>query len=180
MTNPHPGRDIGTLRAQAEARASSAYVTVVLLGKGGDGLEERRQIARLLERGGMNVVIPEDDLPREQSASLAEEEMLLHGDADLVFLNVDSWGTATEFGQLHDREPVGRKLRVLVPAPYHPLYGDKGGYLTDLYLTHLAVFGHVYAVGMGGRIAAPTAQEAVVRLAERFSEAKRAQRWVTK
>ncbi|MEM2930799.1 MAG: hypothetical protein QW797_08090 [Thermoproteota archaeon] len=30
---------------------------------------------------------------------------------------------------------------------HHPLYGNSASYLTDVYLTHLAVFGHVYAVG---------------------------------
>ena len=166
------------MRRELEARAQRAYVTVVLLGKGGSGLDERRRIARALERGGMNAVVPEDDLPPEVSPSLAEEAVLVHGDADLVFLNVDSWGTATEFGQLHDREPVARRLRILVPAAYHPLYGDRGGYLTDLYLTHLAVFGHVYSVGDGD--SARPAVEIVVRLADRFSEVKAAKPWLTK
>ena len=180
MANRHPHHDIRDLRSKFEAEARRAYLTVVLLGKGGDGLEERREIARLLERSGMNAVIPEDDLPKEASPSLAEEAMLVHGDADLVFLNVESWGTATEFGQFHDREPIARRLRVLVPAAYHPLYGDRAGYLTDLYLTHLAVFGHVYAVGTSSRVTAPSSQEVVVRLVERYSEAKAAKPELTK
>ena len=180
MTGPRLPRDVHHLRAQLEAQAKRAYLTVVLLGKAGEGLEERRRIARALEQDGMNAVIPEDDLPRELSPSLAEEAMLVQGDADLVFLNVDSWGTATEFGQLYDRVPVAGRLRVLVPAAYHPLYGDRGGYLTDLYLTHLAVFGHVYAVGSGGRFPALPAEEVVVRLAERFSQVKVAKPWLIK
>ncbi len=180
MPTTHPDRDIRERRAELEARARRAYLTVVLLGKGGSGLEERRGIARILERAGMNVVIPEDDLPPEMSPSLAEEQMLVHGDMDLVFLNVDSWGSATEFGQMQDREPVARKLRILVSAAYHPLYGDRGGYLTDLYLTHLAVFGHVYSVGRGGESSGTPVQDVVVPLASRFSEMKLAKPWLTK
>lgn len=161
-------------------QARRAYLTVVLLGRRGNGLEERRQIARALEQRGMNALVPEDDLPCDVGPSVAEEEMILHGDADLVFLNVDSWGTATEFGQFHDREPVARKLRVLVPAPYHPLYGDRGGYLTDLYLTHLAVFGHVYAVGAAEGLPALSAPRLVCMLATRYAEVKSSKRRLTK
>ena len=131
-------------------------------------LEERRDIARALERGGMNVVVPEDDLPHDASPSLAEEEMIVHGDADVVFLNVDSWGTAAEFGQYADRGPWARKLRVLVRAEYHPLYGQRRSYLSDLYLNHLAVFGHVYAVGIPGDVPASTVPRLVELLARRY------------
>ncbi len=158
------------LQAQLRERERRTSVTVALLGVQGDGLEERRRIARILESDGMNVLIPEDDLPHGVSPSLVEEAILLHGDVDLVFLDVDSWGTATEFGQLHDKLPVARKLRVLVRPEYHPLYGSRGSYLRDLYLTHLAVFGHVYAVGVAGDVPANSAERLVVLLARRYRE----------
>lgn len=179
MTND-PRRDIGEARRQLEMKARRAYLTVVLLGKSGSGLQERRHIARTLAQSGMNALIPEDDLPMEASPSLAEEEMLVHGDADLIFLNVDSWGTATEFGQLEDKEQVARKLRILVPMAYHPLYGDRGGYLTDVYLTHLAVFGHVYATRLPGTDPAASSEAIVVRLATRYGEVKAVKPWLTK
>lgn len=168
MTNRSGRSHLRRLRRGIQDRERRTYITVVLLGTQGSGLDERRAIARALERGGMNVVVPEDDLPHGVSPSLAEEELLLHGDVDLVFLNVDSWGTATEFGQFHDREPLAWKLRVLVPAEYHPLYGTRGGYLTDLYLNHLAVFGHVYAVGIPGDVPASTVPRVVELLARRY------------
>ncbi len=165
-------QDVQDLRRQIESRTGRSYLTVVLLGKSGNGLDERRQIARLLEERGMNAVIPEDDLPHEASPSLAEEAMLLRGDADLVFLDVESWGTATEFGQFHDRDPVARKLRILVPRSYHPLEGDRGGYLSDLYLTHVAVFGHVYPVSEEATLRAGSMQRTVLRLAIRYGEVR--------
>ena len=168
------------LRERLEARERRTSLTVALLGAEGAGLQERRDIAKVLEGGGMNVLIPEDDLPGDVSPSLAEEEMLAHGDLDLVFLNVDSWGTATEFGQLYGRAPLARKLRVIVQAEYHPLYGTRRSYLSDLYLSHLAVFGHVYAVGMPGEVPASTVTQLVPLLARRFRAVRAAKPELTK
>lgn len=180
LTNRHVHDQVRRLRERLEARERRTSLTVVLLGAEGAGLQERRDIAKVLEAGGMNVLIPEDDLPHDVSPSLAEEEMLAHGDIDLVFLDVDSWGTATEFGQLYGRELLAWKLRVLVRAEYHPLYGSRRSYLSDLYLNHLAVYGHVYAVGVPGEVPASTVSQLVPLLARRFRSVRAAKPELTK
>ncbi len=93
--------------------------------------------------------------------------MLSRGDAELVFVNIQSWGSASEFVQFHQDREIGRNLRVLVPCRYHPLHGRSKSYLTDLYLTHLAVHGHVYPVGLGKR-SFPSAMTVIVKLSERY------------
>ena len=173
MAETDPSGSIRENRADLEKTAGRAYTIVVLLGKNGKGLGERRQIARGLEQQGMTVWIPEDAIPREMSPSLAEEEMLTHGDPDLVFLDVDSWGTATEFGQFHDHRTVAPKLRVLVRVQYHPLYQTQPSYLSDVYLTHLAVFGHVYPIGAAGAVNSKNARDLTTLLATRYAEVKR-------
>lgn len=136
-------------REDLERRLKLASVVVVLLGAGGRGLEERRLIAEELREMGAIALVPEDDFP-DAAPSVVEEVLLERGDVDLVFISVESWGSVAEFSQFHDRPRVGPKLRVLVPWDRHPLYGS-GGYLTDLYLTHLVKYGHVYAFGRNGR-----------------------------
>ena len=136
-------------REDLERRLGLASIVVVLLGAGGRGLEERRLIAEELERMGAIALVPEDDFP-DVAPSVIEEVLLERGDVDLIFVSVESWGSVAEFSQFHDRPSVGRKLRVLVPGRHHPLYGEGGGYLTDLYLTHLVKYGHVYAFGRDG------------------------------
>lgn len=153
-------------------RLRRTRMVVALLGARGHGLEERRTIARELRRRGILVLIPEDDLPPEIAPSLAEVSVLAQAEVDLVFLNVQSWGSATELGQFHRDPEIARKLRVLVPPEHHPFHGGDRGYLADLYLTHLAVFGHVYPVD-GARMApvAP-ASEVVLTLSERHRQLK--------
>lgn len=112
-------------------------------------------------------MIPEDDFPRGISPSLAEEAMLSRGDADLVFVDIQSWGSACEFAQFHEARAIARKLRVLVPPQYHPLHGRSKSYLTDLYLTHLAVHGHVYPVSTKDK-SFPSAKKVIVKLSERY------------
>lgn len=140
---------------------------VVLLGASHKGLEERRAIARDLSARKIITIVPEDDLPKGVSPSLAEASMLVRSDVDLIFINVESWGTATEFGQLSSDPIVARKLRVLVRPKYHPLHGAVDGYLLDLYLTHLVSFGHVYPIDGGHPVSVPSAHQLVTLLAER-------------
>ena len=143
-------------------------VIIVLLGAGGRGLRQRRMLRDELASMGMIALIPEDDFPGEVAPSLVEEAMLSKGDVELVFINVESWGTVTEFTQFHRNRRITPKLRVLVRHEHHPLYGGSGSYLTDVYLTHLAVFGHVYAIDDSRRTLFPTARETVVKLADRY------------
>ncbi len=145
-------------------------IIVALLGAGGRGIEERRRIKLHLEKMNIITLIPEDDIPEELSPSLLEEAILTKSDIDLIFVNVESWGTATEFAQFHDKHEIAYKLRVLVPAEYHPIYGREGGYLTDLYLTHLTLYGHVYAYGNGERF--PKPEKIILTIAMRFKELK--------
>jgi hypothetical protein len=123
-------------------------VIVALLGAGGKGLDERRTLASELRSLGFNVITPEDTLPPEVSPSLAEAELMSWPELDLAFINVQLWGSAIEFAQFHDDPRIAPELRVIVASEHHPLYGSSlSGYLTDLYWTHDAVFGHVYMHG---------------------------------
>lgn len=107
-----------------EKRVRDTCLVVVLLGAGGRGIDERRRIAERLEASGMLVLIPEDDFTPEAAPSLVEDAVFRMADVDLVFVNVESWGSVAEFAQFHDREPVASKLRVLTLYKHHPLYGD--------------------------------------------------------
>ncbi len=91
---------------------------------------------------------------------------------DLVFLNVDSWGAATGFGQFSSDPNIAPKLRLLVRPEYHPVHSPGKGYLADLYLTHLVSHGHVYAVDAGRLAPVPSAVALVPMLAERHREIK--------
>ena len=87
---------------------------------------------------------------------------------DLIFINVESWGSATEFGQFHDKKDIAPKLRVLTPYEYHPMYGSSTSYLTDLYLTHVVKYGHVYACDDSSRSTFPTSEKIVITMATRY------------
>jgi len=145
-------------------------IIVVLLGAGGKGLKQRRNLKNELKKMNIIAVIPEDDFAKEVPPPLIEEFMLTQGDMDLVFINVESWGSATEFGQFHERWEIAPKLRVIVEHKYHPLYGSSTNptsYLTNSYLIHEAVYGHVYAVDeTGGRFA--TTRDVTIKLADAY------------
>jgi hypothetical protein len=91
---------------------------------------------------------------------------------ELVFINVESWGTATEFTQFHGNMRIALKLRVLAKHVHHQLYGGSASYLTDVYLAHLAVFRHVYAIGGSRGNVFPKVRDVVVKLAERYRVCK--------
>ncbi|HTD80677.1 MAG TPA: hypothetical protein VK723_00860, partial [Thermoplasmata archaeon] len=166
------GEKVRDLRNRLVRRVRRTHVVVALLGKGGSGLSARRELAKTLRRLRIIALVPEDDFPPDIGASLAEEAVLSDVDTHLVFVHVESWGSALEFGQLRALPRVAPKLRVLVSPAYHPLYGARTSYLTDAYMTHLALHGHVYAVGEPGRLRIPKAEELVVLLSERFRQAK--------
>lgn len=153
---------------ELESQVKDTCIIVVLLGAGGKGVEKRRSICKRLEENGMLVLIPEDDFAPDVAPSAVEEEVLRLADVDLIFVNVESWGSTTEFGQFHDKEEIAPKLRVMVPHTYHPLYGNSVGYLTDLYLTHLAKYGHIYAYDDDEESAFPTSEGIVITLASRY------------
>ena len=156
--------------SELERRVKESCIIVALLGTGGKGIVERREIGQKLEADGIIALIPEDDFP-EFSPSLIEEVILKRADTDLIFINVESWGTVAEFVQFHDKKDIAPKLRVLVYHAYHPLYGSSKSYLTDVYLTHLAVYGHVYAHG-NEKCGFPTSERIITILANRYKELK--------
>ncbi len=98
--------------------------------------------------------------------------MLRDGDPDLIFLNVQSWGSATELGQLHRSRRLAPRLRVLVPPAYHPLHGTSTSYLTEVYLNHLTAFGHVYPVDGKAMAPVPSASALIVKVSERYRQLK--------
>ncbi len=165
-------RKLRDLRNRLERRVRRTNVVVALLGAGGHGLSARRRLAKTLRGLRIAALVPEDDFPRSVGPSLAEEAVLSDAGTHLVFIHVESWGSALEFGQLRALPRVAPKLRILVSPAYHPVYGARTSYLTDAYLTHLALHGHVYAVGDSGRVRIPTPEDLVVLLSERFRQAK--------
>lgn len=163
---------IHQLTTRLVKRAKRTTLIVALLGAGGQQLAQRRTIARSLSALGILALIPEDDFPKDVSASLLEEAMLSEGDVGLVFVNVESWGSVIEFAEFRRNPKIAPKLRVIVNHTYHPLYGSSTDYLTDVYLTHMAVFGHVYAVDGRGGLPFPSTKKAITTLAERFRQVK--------
>lgn len=160
-------------RREIERKLREALLVVFLRGAGGHGVEERRLIKRALEKEGILAIIAEDDLPRDVAPSLAEKYVLENREVELAFINVESWGSVAEFAQYRENKLVASKLRVLVGDKHHPLYGESRSYLTDLYLTHLAVYGHVYAYGKDGcRSMFPRPVKLVMKLAKRYKELK--------
>jgi len=155
-------------RKEIESLLKETFLIVFLMGAGNKGLEERRRIKRKLEENGILAIIAEDDLPKDLSPSLSEEYILKNSEVELAFINVESWGSVAEFSQYHRDQRIALKLRVLVRGKYHPLYGDEKGYLTDLYLTHLAVYWHVYAYE--GKF--PSCENIIMKLATRYRQWK--------
>jgi hypothetical protein len=155
-----------------QLRATKVIVT--LLGASGAGLEERRSMAEDLLRKGVLAIIPEDILPAEVGPSLLERRILAAEDLDLAFVNVESWGSASEFSEFRNDRKIAQKLRVLVERDHHPLYGSSKSYLSDAYLTHDAVFGHVYMYRrrrnnpVGERM--PTPRELVMIISDRYRQ----------
>jgi hypothetical protein len=143
---------------------------VVLLGAGGRGLDLRRKIKERLKGEGIISIVPEDDFPADVALDLVERSTLRKGDVELVFINVESWGSATEFGLFLADEKIAPKLRVLVNYKHHPFHGNSKSYLSDAYLTHMAVYGHVYPYKESGRYPFPMVDEVVLRLAKRYKE----------
>jgi len=156
---------------EIQEKIKKQKMIVALLGAGGQGLAERRAIASELRNVGFNVVVPEDALEPGLSPSLVERDLLSWPELDLAFVNVESWGSASEFVQFHGERSIAPKLRVIVGREHHPLYGSSTGYLADVYLTHDAVFGHVYMHGTG-RDSMPSASEIIQKVAERFRQWK--------
>src|SRR5207245_7074565 len=107
----------------------------------------------------------EDDFPPEVGPSVIEEEILERSDVDLVFLSIESWGAATEFGQFSSNPRIAPKLRVLVRPEYHPVHSPSRSYLSDLYLTHVARYGPVHPVDAGRHAPVPSAKALIPLLA---------------
>ncbi len=146
-------------------------VIVVLLGAGSQEIKKREEIAEKLEENNIIALIPEKDFPSDVSPSLLEEYVISKADVDLIFINVESWGTVTEFAQFHDKKFIAPKLRVLVPYKYHPIYGNLESYLTDLYLTHLTIYGHVYAYD-NEKKTFPSEDKIILMISKRYQELK--------
>jgi hypothetical protein len=172
MSLPKRNPRLSTARERLESQISRSKLIVVLLGSSGSGLEERRDIARVLNARGVAALVPEDDFPPDVSPSVAERALLSDADVDLVFVSVQSWGSATEFGQFHAEPRIAPKLRVLVDPNHHPLHNPRDGYLMDLYLTHLAAYGHVYAVDRGRLVPVPSTKSLITVLAETTRQLK--------
>jgi hypothetical protein len=162
---------VGARIRELRERIKKESLTVALLGAGGRGLDERRSLSAELSRAGINVIIPEDRLPPELAPSIAERELLSSGELDLAFVSIESWGSAAEFSEFHDDPRMAPKLRVIVDRRHHPMYGSVSGYLVDVYLTHDAVFGHVYMQGDSAE-GLPSPREIVVKISERFRQWK--------
>jgi len=159
---------ISSERRKFESLVREACIIVILLGAGGKEIVKRRNIAKKLRDNGIIALIPEDDFAPDVAPSLTEEFIFKHSDVDLVFLNVESWGSATEFAQFHDDIRIAPKLRVLTFHKHHPLYGNSKSYLSDLYLTHIAKYGHVYAYDDKGESTFPTSEKIVLTISIRY------------
>ena len=157
-------------------RISEERLSVVLLGASGRGLEARRRIAEHLAKDGITALVPEDDFPGDIALSLSNRILLSADTIDLVFVNVQSWGSTAEFSEFSSQEVVVGKLRVLVARRFHPIYGSTRGYLTDAYLTHEAVHGHVYIYREEDEPDEPnwlpTPLEVTTKIAERYKQWK--------
>ncbi len=161
MTEGNAVRRVQAIRKETEDRLKRSGLVVMLMGSSGRGLDERRAVAHVLTSRGIVALVPEDDFSPEIGPSVIEEDVLERSDVDLVFLSIESWGAATEFG-----------LRVLVRPEYHPVHSPSGSYLSDLYLTHLVRYGHVYPVDGGRQAPVPSAKALIPMLAERHREVK--------
>lgn len=158
-------------RKRIESLLKETLLIVVLLGAGRKGIKKRREIAKKLEENGIVALIPEDDFAPDVAPSLIEEAIFKEADVDLIFINVESWGSATEFVQFYDNAIIAPKLRILTHYRYHPIYGGSQGYLTDLYLSFMAKYGHVYAYGEENNFPAPEKIILILSLRYKFLKA---------
>jgi len=99
MTEGNAVRRVQAIRKETEDRLKRSGLVVMLMGSSGRGLDERRAVAHVLTSRGIVALVPEDDFSPEIGPSVIEEDVLERSDVDLVFLSIESWGAATEFGQ---------------------------------------------------------------------------------
>jgi hypothetical protein len=150
---------------EIQQEAQLAPLLVALFGGGGSRLQKRRQIAEKLSREGFTALVPEDDFP-PGSLSTYEVAYLRTESIDIAFIYPESLGSATEFGQFLDDDIIAHKLMVLVPHRYHPIYGDRGGYLSDAYMRHLAKYGHVYGFDESGQSPFPKSYDIILKICQ--------------
>jgi hypothetical protein len=155
-------------RKRLEDIFKETRLKVVLLGAGEKEIDKRRKIAKKLEDNWIIALIPEEDFAPDVVPSLTEEFIFKKADVDLIFLNVESWGSVTEFAQFHDDVIVAPKLRILTFYKFHPLYGSSKSYLTDLYLTHIAKYGHVCAYDDEKEGSFPSSERIIMLLSLRY------------
>src|SRR2546422_11317173 len=82
-------RRVHQIRREAEQRLQRSGLVVILLGSSGRGLDERRDVARVLTRRGIVSLVPEDDFPVESGPSALEVDIVERRDVDLVFLRIE-------------------------------------------------------------------------------------------
>jgi len=172
--NPNTSKQwIHEQEKEIEKLLKETSIFVALLGAGGKEIEKRKKIAKKLKENGVIALIPEIDFPRGVAPSLIEEALFKKPDVDLIFVDVESWGSATEFAQFYDNAIIAPKLRVLTYYKHHPIYGSSKGYLTDLYLSFIAKHGHVYAYRKEKeKIKFPTSQKIILTLSIRYKQLK--------
>jgi len=160
-------------KKRIENKIKETNIVVALLGAGERGIEKRKKIAKKLEENGVSALIPEIDFRSEVAPSLIEEALFKKADVDLIFVDVESWGSATEFAQFYENAIIAPKLRVLTYYEHHPIYGSSKSYLTDLYLSFIAKHGHVYAYRKEKeKIKFPTSQKIILTLSIRYKQLK--------
>jgi len=112
------------------------------------GPRRRKEIKRLVEEDLCDIAIFPEELGFIHPA-IEQRVLIMDKEIDLVILLPEGPGSIAEFGEYSSNPEIAYKLRVFVPTKYHPfemdIEGHEQGYLSNAYLIHLTLYGHVYS-----------------------------------
>ena len=81
--------------------------------------------------------------------AIDEKNLLKEKEVDMAIILPEGPGAISEFSDFSSDQDIAFKLRIFVPTKFHPLEHEleniEPSYLTNAYLIHLTLFGHVYA-----------------------------------
>lgn len=112
------------------------------------GARRRILLRKVIEESLGHIAIFPEELKFIYPA-IDEKNLLKEKEVDMAMILPEGPGAISEFSDFSSDHEIAFKLRVFVPKKFHPLEHElenmEPSYLTNAYLIHLTLFGHVYA-----------------------------------
>lgn len=112
------------------------------------GARRRILLRKVIEESLNHIAIFPEEL-RFIYPAIDEKNLLREKEVDMAIILPEGPGAISEFSDFSSDHDIAFKLRVFVPKKFHPLEQElekvEPSYLTNAYLIHLTLFGHIYA-----------------------------------